>query len=142
MTEKKVKGTLDFLVEEYDLKYDYQQFKNCPFGNWCTETYSYYNDYGCFTITNLLARDDVEYICLKNIEMLKTYMYLSYTEQLKYQINITAVEYEIWEKYKKRSMFKGRFWSDKKYLDILSEVIRAQIEKRGEFFGIKVKNVK
>ena len=46
----------------------------------------------------------------------------------------------IWEKYKKRSIFRGRFWSDKKYLKILSEVIKVQIEQRGEFFGIKVKN--
>lgn len=140
MTEEQVKETLDFLVKEYDLKYDYQQFENCPFGNWCTETYSYYNDYGCFTITKLLARDDVEYVRLKNIELLKTYMCSSYSERLKSQIDITSVEHDIWEKHKKRSIFKGYFWSDKKYLNILSEVIRTQIGKRGEFFGIKVKN--
>ncbi len=140
MNEKLVKETLDFLIEEYDLKYDYQQFENCPFGNWCMEAYSYYNDYGCFTITKLLARDDVEYVYLKNIALLKTYMYSRYSERLKYQINITSIEGDIWEKYKKRSIFRGRFWSDKKYLKILSEVIKVQIEQRGEFFGIKVKN--
>ena len=87
-----------------------------------------------------MARDDVEYVYLKNIALLKTYMYSRYSERLKYQINITSIEGDIWEKYKKRSIFRGRFWSDKKYLKILSEVIKVQIEQRGEFFGIKVKN--
>lgn len=113
MTKEQVKETLDFLVEEYDLKYDYQQFENCPFGNWCTETYSYYNDYGCFTITKLLARDDVEYVRLKNIELLKAYMCSSYSERLKSQIDITLVEHDIWEKHKKEVFLKGTFGATK-----------------------------
>ena len=71
MTEKQIKEALDFLVKDYNLEYDFQRFESCPFGNWCTETYSYFNKYGCFTITNLLTRDDVSYIHLDDIKLLK-----------------------------------------------------------------------
>lgn len=50
---------LMFLVEKYNLKYTEQTFESTPFDNWATKTYSFYNDSGCFTISELLQRDDV-----------------------------------------------------------------------------------
>lgn len=138
MTEKQVRAALDFLVEEYAFKYVYQLFENCPFGNWCTETYSYYNDNGCFTITNICVRGDVGYVHLKNIELLKTFMYSDASERVKYLININSIEEEIWKKHEKASLFKRFFWGDKKYLSIVAEIIRSQIKKNGAFFGIKI----
>ena len=52
---------LMFLVEKYNLKFTEQTFKSTPFGNWVTKTYSFYNDSGCFTISELLQRDEIDF---------------------------------------------------------------------------------
>ena len=39
-----------FLIRDYGLAYKYQKFINCYGGNWIVQTYSFYNDSGCFTI--------------------------------------------------------------------------------------------
>lgn len=138
MNEKQVKETLDFLIEDYNFEYVFQEFESCPFGNWRTETYSYFNKYGCFTITKLVARDDVEYVHLDDIALLNKYMYSNSSEKIKSQIDITSVEQEIWKKHEKKCLFGKFFWGDKKYLNVLAEVIEVQIETMGQFFGIKV----
>ena len=132
MTEKKVKDALDFLCTEYGMEYALVEFKKYLSTNATLKTYNYYNNYGCFTISNLEARGEVDYVRLDNITLLADYVSLSSIEKQKYNIDITSIEKEIWNKY-------NTFWlTDRKILRILSEVINKQIEESGEFFGIKV----
>lgn len=132
MDEKNVRKALDFLISEYRFEYRCLDFTGCPFGNWRTETYNYYNANGCFTITNLLGRDDFAFLRFDDITCVDRY------SVWRPSIDLAEEEPEIWEKHKKRSLFRGFFWGERKILQILAEVIRTQIEERGAFFGIEV----
>lgn len=128
--------SFDFLVEQYGLTYTYQHFENCFNGAGSVYTYSYYNESGCFTIHHLPVRGELDFFYAKNFSNNR----LDLCEEM---LDITSVEKEIWNK---RSKFLGItkpfFWlSDKKVLSALAEVIKSQIEKHGEFFGIKVTEV-
>jgi len=138
MTEEQVKKHLSFLIQKYNMKYARQDFKNHD--PMITETYSFYNENGCFTISNLAQRGDVDYIYLDNIELLKDYMFSSYSEKQKSYINITSAEKQIWDKYESGRLFKKIFfWNNtNKVLSALAEVIEEQIIKSGQFYGVKI----
>ena len=124
---------LDFLVIEYGLKHIHQDFNSCFGGNWWVKTDSYYNDSGCFTIHHLPQRGELDFYYSKEFSTIRE----SLCERL---LDISSVEKEIWEKHKKFLCFKNPFFwnSEKKVFQALAEIIKVQIEKNGEFFGIKV----
>lgn len=128
-----IEKQFDFLVKDYNLKYVYQEFKNCYGGNWCVYTHSFYNDSGCFTIHNLPQRGELDFYYAKKFSKVRKDLY----EQL---IGITSIEKEIWDKNSKFLFFRNPFfwWSSSRVLKTLAEVIKKQIEDNGEFFGIKV----
>ena len=163
MTEKIVEDNLDFLCEQYGFNYTFAEFENYLNTNIGIDTYSYHNEYGCFTITNFAARGEIDYICLDNIQSLKDFLcpkypdeWSTYNKELmqylkvqyleergKHEINIFNTEPEIWEKHRRKFGFLKIpfFWgSNKQVFKALAEVIEAQIEKNGSFFGIKVKS--
>ncbi|MCL2062200.1 MAG: hypothetical protein FWH03_06230 [Firmicutes bacterium] len=53
-----VEKLFEFLVKDYGLKYSFQRFENCFDGGWLVDTYSYYNEKGCFTISNVCQRGE------------------------------------------------------------------------------------
>lgn len=125
---------LGFLVKDYGIKYAYQDFKNCYGGNWRVYTHCFYNESGCFTIHYLPQRGELDFYFAKEFSNVRENL----CERL---IDINSVEKEIWKKHEKLLFFKDPFfwWNNKKILQALAEVIKAQIKKRGEFFGVKVK---
>jgi hypothetical protein len=139
MTEKMLKENLHFLVNNYRMRYDFQEFKGFYGGNNSLYIYSYYNENGCFTIKDYPVVSDVTYIRLDNIESLGDYLTAHYDEQIKHEIHIFHEEPEIWKKHEKKQFLKFLlYWNSEKTLKALAEVILTQIEKYGEFFGIKV----
>lgn len=126
-----------FLETEYDLKHVYQDFSNCYGGNWWVYTHSYYNESGCFTIHNLPQRGELDFYYAKEFSNVRKNL-------CEHQINISSIEKEIWNKHNKILFFRNPFfwWSEKKILHALAEVIQVQINRYGEFFGIKIKATK
>lgn len=139
MTELIVKSNLSFLIEKYEMFYIRKDFKIND--SLVTETYSFYNENGCFTISNFSPRGEVDYIRLDGINSLKKYLSLDYNEKRKFIIDITSVEKEIWSKHSKLLFFKNPlFWlNSRNVLKALAEVIETEIKKTGQFYGIKVK---
>ena len=124
---------LMFLVEKYNLKFTEQTFESTPFGNWVTKTYSFYNDSGCFTISELLQRDEIDFYFS---DVFST----AYPDLKKRQLNVWDNN-AILEKHQ-RWIFGLKnpfFWySKKKYMKALAEIIQAKISNNKEFFSINV----
>ena len=126
---------LMFLVDEYHLNFKKQDFKGKPFGNYNTMVYSFYNDTGCFNIEYLYTREEFSFYYSSKFSN-------DYDELLDKMVNIWIDEPEIWNKHRKWFWFlNDPFFDEKKEKVImaLAEIIRARIDKTGEFFGIKVK---
>ncbi|MCL2817089.1 MAG: hypothetical protein FWD39_01715 [Clostridiales bacterium] len=158
--EDVVKKYLSFLVEKYGMSYDHREFKDySPGGLGYIATYSFCNKSGCFTIIIMPQTDDgVDYVRLDSIHSLKNYiLWLTADnkeerekhkqcckEKQVHGINVFDVEPEIWEKYEKEFLFfknlKNPFfgWDYRNIPRALAEVIETQIQKTGQFFGIKV----
>lgn len=131
--DKYIEG-LFFLVDEFNLKYSAQTFENCPFGNYTTKTYSFYNDSGCFTVHVLEQRAELEF-----------YYSNCFSDDLanlhKKSIDVYSTEKKIWNKRGKIFGFIPNlfFWfNNKKILETVAQVIKTQIQNYGEFFGVKV----
>lgn len=74
MTEKNVKDVLDFLCERYRMMYTYAEFEHYLGTNACIETYNYHNKYGCFTISNVAVRGEIDFYHLNSIDQLKDFL--------------------------------------------------------------------
>ena len=124
---------LMFLVEKYNLKFAEQTFGNTPFGNWVTKTYSFYNDSGCFTISELLQRDEIVFYFSDAFST--DYLVLKQRELNVWDNNEILRKHQKWIFGLKNPFFWN---SKKKYMKALAEVIKEKIGKNKEFFGIKV----
>ena len=121
-------------------------------------TYSYYNEFGCFTIAHVPVRGEVTYYRLDSIDQITDIIlrhdlnlgvitpknekkFREHSQNiLKHELSIFDFEPEIWAKHRKTGFLKIPFsWgTDKQILKALADVIKTQIEKYGSFFGIKV----
>lgn len=137
MNEFYVKRYLDFLCKDYNFKYNSTMFNNYLQTGGSVYVYSYYNSFGCFSISNFAVKGEIGYHVFNSLDdMIKWFPYShNYID-----VNIFNYERDIWKKNEKILWFYTPFaWkSSKKLLSVLSEVIRSQINKEGEFFGIKV----
>lgn len=133
MTEKTTTEALNFLCEDFGLHYTFQRFEKHPFGNWCVDMYSFHNQNGCFSVYNLTQRDDIEFYYSSTFSN-------DIAKLMEKKIPIESVEKDIWDKHKKTGLFKlPFFWgSNKQIFRALADVIKAQIAKTGQFFGLKV----
>ena len=123
---------MDFLCLDYNLKYKASEFTNYLSTNGSVETYSYYNDFGCFTISNFAVKGELDYLVFKSIDDMQQ-CFLSKASISNFLINIFNYEQEIWKK-------NPFYWlNTNKTLRVLSEVIKSQIKKNGNFFGIEIK---
>lgn len=119
-----------FLENEYHLDYKFQRFENCFGGHWTVDTYSYFNKTGCFTIQALWQRGEIDFYYSSKISNVRKDL----QQKL---LDITSIGKETWKKASKKLFF---WYRPHLYLKTLSLVIKNEIEQRGEFFGIKVKN--
>ena len=123
-----------FLVDEYHLNYKEQIFEGKPFGTYETITYSFYNDSGCFTLSYLSSREELDFYYSSKISD-------DYYELHEKGVNIWIDEPEIWNKHQKWFGFINDpfFWmKHEKVIKALAETIRVKINKNGEFFGVKI----
>lgn len=124
----------DFLVRDYGLSYKHQHFINCYDGHWEVETYSFYNDSGCFTIYFEIQRG-MEFWYSSQFST-------DYQKLCQRAIDISLIEPDIWERHKKIMIFNNPFfwWDNKKVLNAFSEVLKVHLSKGNDFFGIQIKN--
>ncbi len=124
---------LMFLVEKYNLKFTEQIFKSTPFGNWITKTYSFYNDSGCFTIFELLQRDEIDFYFS---DVFSTdYLVLKQRKLNVWDNNEILKKHQKWIFGLKNPFF---WYSKKKYMKALAETIKEKISENKEFFGVKI----
>lgn len=128
-----IKNLFDYLVKDYSFTYQEQVFPNCYNGNGTVYTYSFYNDNGCFTIHSYPVRGELDFFCADRFSPIRE-------ELCGRWVDLRAIEKEIWDKHSKIGFLKRPFfwYSHDKILKAFSEVLKAHIEKYGEFFGIKV----
>jgi hypothetical protein len=139
MNEEQVKKYLGFLNEKYHMNYIYNVFDNYLGTNAILQTFTFYNNYGCFVIHDVPVKGEVEYVCLDDIKMLNKYG--NKPSSVKKQvIDVSSVKKEIWERYQKIGPFKNPFFwtNNNSVLKVLAKVIEKQIQETGKFYGIKV----
>ena len=127
------KEEFNALAKKYDLSYKYQIFEKCFGGNWVVYTHSLYNDSGCFTIHYIAQRNEVDFYFSDKFSTDRK-------ELCEKTINVSKVEKEIWRKNEKVWFFKNPFyyWNTDNIIKTVIEVINVSIEKRQEFFGVKI----
>lgn len=156
MNEKLIKKALDFLLTDYKFSYLQSQCNNYLESGRQLQTYSYYNTNGCFTISCLMYGNEVAFWRFKDVREMEAYFLgeteyatIDFSKPVQYtileeswlpEIDVFAYEPEIWDKHNKilGLPIASVFWSYGKIVRILTEVIKRQIERNGEFFGIKV----
>ena len=127
-----IEELFDFLTKDYNLSYKYQEFTNCYGRNLTVQTYSFYNHSGCFTIYYEVPR--YMGFCVSS-------EFSTEREKLRERnVDISLIEPQIWNKRERFLVFKNPFfwWSDKKVLTTLAEVLKIHLAKNNEFFGIQV----
>ncbi len=140
--EEIIKKNLDFLCVKYGMKYSSHIFENYLGKNASLDTYSYYNENGCFSVLSIEARGDLNFAYFNSIDFLKMYVEPEFMGRHKYKINVFETEKGIWEQHEKIFFFKNPFfwWNKNRIFRALAEVIEVQIVKTGQFYGIKVKS--
>ena len=132
--DEKVKALM-FLVDEYGMEFSKQTIKGYPLIDCVTLTYSFYNKSGCFTISYLAARDELEFYYSHRFSYVPE-------ELFEKPINIWIDDPKIWNRHEKLifGIKDPFFWlKKKKIIDALAEVIRKKISANGEFFDIKIR---
>ncbi len=135
-----VKKYLSFLSDKYKMTYAFGEFDNYLGRNVAILTYSFYNEFGCFTIATVPAVGDVMYYHLKSVDHIPKLIVSGDYDLNQFVLNVFDYEPEIWEKHRRSGFLKiPFFWgSEKQILRALAEVIEIQIQKHDSFFGIKV----
>ena len=114
MTEEKVKNILGFLCLKYKMNYSFGEYENYLGTNADLLTYSYYNEFGCFTIAHVPVLWDVMYYRLDSIDQITDIIlthpldlgvltqknekkYREYSDNIsKHKLSIFDFEPEIW----------------------------------------------
>ena len=126
----------EFLVKRYGFKHSYQEFPNGYDRNVFVITHSFYNDNGCFTIHYAAQICELSFFRSKRFGET-----LDQLTERNICAEVFSAEKDIWDKYNKL------FWripnpffeyNISKNLKALAEVIQAQIDKTGKFFGISI----
>ena len=121
-----VQKDFKFLIDKYDFKYRFNNFSSFydflgPF-----YAYSFYNDYGCFTILHAVQRNEIEYYISKEF---------SNRQEILFEMKISEQIFKILKKLRINPL--NLFKRDNV---LVAKFIVDELNKKGEFFGIKVKN--
>ena len=151
VTKRDIWKLFGFLLY-HGLEYSRRRFKKCHNGNRYADTYSFYNESGCFTIYKSSERDGWDFYYAKKYSK-------DIKELLDEHLDIYSVEREMWEDYRNATdeaheaaekevngvsadeMFRLQWKAERVMLETLAEVINVQMEKQGSFFGVKA-NIK
>ncbi len=122
-----------FLMKDYGLSYRYQKFDNCFGGGWTAQTYSFYNDSGCFTIHFLLQKNELDFYRASRFSTKRE-------ELCEKMVDVSSIEPEIWNKHTKIWVFNRPFfwWNSNKILSVFAESLKVHLAKNKDFFGIRV----
>ncbi len=128
--KQKYEKELIRIAGKYNLNYLKQQFDNCFGGYWYVETFSLYNENGCFTIHYLGQRQELDFYVTPSISTKRE-------ELANNRIDVTKYKADVWEKELPNiNIFSLSYASN--FLILLTKVIEMQLEESGSFFGIKV----
>ena len=121
------------LAEKHNLHYQFQKFENCFNGNWLVYTYSLYNESGCFTISYMPQRFEVDCYYAERFSTDRQ-------ELCNKAVDIFETEKDIWNRRETFWIFKNPFyyWSTKNIIKTLIEVINVSIEKNNGIYGIEI----
>lgn len=128
--KQKYEKELIRIADKYNLNYLKQQFDNCFGGYWYVETFSLYNENGCFTIHYLGQRQELDFYVTPSISTKRE-------ELANNRIDVTKYKADVWEKELPKINVFSVSYADK-FLILLTKVIEMQLEESGSFFGIKV----
>lgn len=124
----KITTELDFLVNKYGMKYKFQRFEKASNGEFYgpCDAFSYYNEFGCFTIYNIVQRGELDFYCSDKISFNQSKL-MQKSIDLEYRCK------EIWD-----NMPNKRFGMRKVFFQTLAKAIDYQIQNHGAFYGIKI----
>ena len=115
---KSVLKLLEFLIKEYQMKYIFQSFDEYMGFHGPINTYSFYNEHGCFTVLQVVQRGEWGW----------------YTSKKVHENLHDLLETEI----RQSDFTQQSTFSYKRNLKILGTVIRKQVETAQHFFGIAI----
>lgn len=121
----KIEKYYKVLVDKYGFKYEFNSFSSLLGFSGSFASYSFYNEYGCFTVLHAVQRNEIEYYISKEF---------SDKQEILFEKLISETVFLLL-RYLSRN---PRNWFKRDDV-LLAEYIVDQIEKKGEFFGIKVK---
>lgn len=124
---------LQNFANKYSLIYKKQEFLNCFNGNWIVQTYSLYNDFGCFTIHHLLQRNEIDFYISKAFSNDRKKL-------MERQINVYNYQWTYWNKRAKFLFFTNPFFFEniEKVIESLITVMELEIKDNGTIFGLMV----
>lgn len=131
MLDSFIYDTFSFLVEKHNLQYAYQQI---DYGRgFVSSEHSYYNDSGCFTISSMEQRGELDFYYAKAFSTERELLHDR-------SVNVFVTEESVWNEYGKIGIFPNIFfwWNKKRILGVLAKIICRQISNTGVFFDIKV----
>lgn len=110
---------LGFLLDEYGLKFQFQTFDDYQGFYGPIDTYSFYNEYGCFTLHNIVQRGEWSWFLSKEF---------------------SKSQYELLEKKIDPNLYiSTNCWLYGSVLKRLSNSLKTQIETTGSIFGFRVR---
>ena len=120
-----------FLVDEYNMKYAYQTEELG--GGWVYSHHSFYNETGCFTVSTLPNRGELDFYHASKFSP-------NPKELQKQWVDVFSIKSAVWSKYKKIGFFPIPFplIRKKRLLEATAEVIKDQIERENTFLDIVV----
>lgn len=125
---QKITAELDFLQKEYGMKYCFQSFKKTLDGLFWgpCDAYSYYNEFGCFTVYHIVQRGELDFYCSEKFSE-------NQSELLQREVNLESKCKKVW-----LNMPHKIFRQRKIFFQTLAKAIRLQIQQEGKFYEIEV----
>ena len=115
---KNIMKYLGFLVEDYQMQFSFQTFDEYNGFAGPINTYSFYNEYGCFTIHHIVQRNEWGWYISRNM---------------------SEDQYELLENEIIQTDFiTAKCLSPKKMLKALAGSVQFQISASKSFFGIRI----
>ena len=110
---------LDFLTKEYGMTFEFQTFED--YNGFCgpIDTYSFYNDFGCFTLHNIVQKGEWHWYVSKTFSN-------EQTELLKKEIDPNLY-------------ISAKCFLYRTVLKRLALCIKEQVATTGTMFGIKIR---
>ena len=119
---KKILSVLGFLIREYNLQFKFQTFEKCHNFYGPMDTYSFYNEFGCLTLHNAVQRGEWA-------------IYIS--------DKFSENQYELMKDEICQSDYMTKnYWTFNGWIKGLAQVIKTQIDKQDNLFGIPFENKK